>query len=435
MIKKLCIVLLVFSALNIHAQEGTTSPYSFYGLGNVKFRGTTENKSMGGLSIYSDSIHMNFRNPASLGISDIKSFGGDGKLIKFTLGGEHRSVNLKTTESSDKASASTFDYLGLSFPVGKLGVSIGLLPYSSVGYSLQSNRDDGLVEYRYRGEGGLNKAILAVGYPVLKNLNVGLDAQYNFGTNTNAAVHQNYDSDNNPLQYQSREINESELSGLNFDIGLTYTPMINDKFQLTTALTYRPKTNLSSINSRNYATIVVSPSTGGEFIVNEIEADLDAEGLGSTKLALPSKIGFGAGIGQPRIWFVGAEYNRVNASEFKNDLFTIEGAQYNDSNAFALGGFVIPRYNSFNSYWKRIVYRAGVRFENTGLELKGESINEFGISFGVGLPVGDMFSNANIGFEYGSTGTTNAGLVKENFFNFSLSLSLNDRWFRKRKYN
>ena len=103
--------------------------------------------------------------------------------------------------------------------------------------------------------------------------------------------------------------------------------------------------------------------------------------------------------------------------------------------SFALGGFVIPRYNSFNSYWKRIVYRAGVRFENTGLELKGESINEFGISFGVGLPVGDMFSNANIGFEYGSTGTTNAGLVKENFFNFSLSLSLNDRWFRKRKYN
>ena len=82
-----------------------------------------------------------------------------------------------------------------------------------------------------------------------------------------------------------------------------------------------------------------------------------------------------------------------------------------------------------------MVYRADVHFENTGLEINNETINEFGISFGVGLPVGPWFSNANIGFEFGKRGTTNANLIQENFMNLQISLSLNDEWFKKRKYN
>jgi hypothetical protein len=82
-----------------------------------------------------------------------------------------------------------------------------------------------------------------------------------------------------------------------------------------------------------------------------------------------------------------------------------------------------------------VVYRAGLHYEKTGLNINNESINEFGISFGLGLPVGSFFSNANLGFEIGKRGTTNSNLIQENFVNFQLSLSLNDRWFRKRKYD
>ena len=92
-------------------------------------------------------------------------------------------------------------------------------------------------------------------------------------------------------------------------------------------------------------------------------------------------------------------------------------------------------YNSFNKYFKRVVYRAGVRFEETGLKINNESINEFGISFGIGLPIGRYFSNANLGVEIGKRGTTNQNLVEENFINFQISLSLTDRWFVKRKYD
>jgi hypothetical protein len=81
------------------------------------------------------------------------------------------------------------------------------------------------------------------------------------------------------------------------------------------------------------------------------------------------------------------------------------------------------------------VYRAGFRTENTGLVVNGESIREFGISFGAGLPLGFDYSDVNLGFEYGQRGTTNKNLIKEDFFSFSISLSLNDRWFKRRKYN
>ncbi|MCY1380410.1 hypothetical protein D9M69_682310 [compost metagenome] len=56
------------------------------------------------------------------------------------------------------------------------------------------------------------------------------------------------------------------------------------------------------------------------------------------------------------------------------------------------------------------------------------------MTMGLGLPIGGSFSNINVGFEYGRRGTTHAGLIKETYANIFVSLSLNDRWFVKRKY-
>ena len=95
MIKKLCIVLFAIAALNIHAQEGTTSPYSFSGIGSLKFKGTTENRSMGGLSIYTDSIHVNLRNPAAYAGPNLTRWNEENRPIKFSVAASHSSLNLK----------------------------------------------------------------------------------------------------------------------------------------------------------------------------------------------------------------------------------------------------------------------------------------------------------------------------------------------------
>ena len=434
MIKKLVIVFIALFALQFQAQEGTASPYSFYGIGSLKFKGTVENRSMGGLSIYIDSVHVNLQNPAGYAGNNLKVFNDESRPVRFTVGGNYNSTDLKTDSGSDKASTTTFDYLALSVPVGKFGFGFGLMPYTSVGYKLEANDTNGLLTDRYRGEGGLNKVFAGLGYQITDDLSIGIDASYNFGNIQNSAIAFLYD-DGEITQYQTRENNRSDLSGLSFNIGLSYKTMLNEKLQLVTGFTYAPESKIKSSNQRSFSTITINYLTGQEFVFNTIEADLEAQDLKVTDLTLPSRISFGAGVGQPRKWFVGIESAFQNYSQFDNPIFTIENAEFVNATAFSLGGFFIPDYNSFSSYWKRVTYRAGVRFENTGLEINNQTINEFGISFGLGLPVGNVFSNANIGFEIGKRGTTNANLVQENFINLQLSLSLNDRWFQKRKYN
>ncbi|MGB6269021.1 MAG: hypothetical protein WBF67_08430 [Olleya sp.] len=435
MIKKLVLVFIAVFAIQSYGQDGTASPYSFYGIGSLKFKGSVENRSMGGLGVYKDSIHVNFQNPATFAGNDLASFNNESRPVKFTVGGSHTNTKLSTETNSDKAQSSTFDYLALSIPVGKFGFGFGLLPYTSVGYELETLDSDDRVDFRYSGEGGLNKTFFTIAYQINKSLSIGVEMDYDFGNIQNNTTNILYNEDGEPLQYYSKESNRSDLSGVNFNLGLHYQKMISDKLELQGSLTYSPEANLTSKNERTLSTITLDFLSGTEFFQNILEIDLAASNLEETNLTLPSKFSIGTGLGQPRKWFAGIDYTSQNTSEFFNPLYDNAGVTFEDASKLSIGGFYIPEYNSFSNYWKRATYRAGLRFENTGLNINNQSIKEFGMSFGVGLPVGNVFSNANLGLEFGQRGTTNANLVKENFVSFQLSLSLNDRWFVKRKYD
>ncbi|MDA9303718.1 hypothetical protein N9Q03_01115 [Flavobacteriaceae bacterium] len=435
MIKKFLILIAVVFTSFSFAQQGSSSPYSFYGIGSLKFKGTVENQSMGGLSVYSDSIHINLRNPASFAGKNLKSFSNEARPVKYTIGASHSDVEISSGQQTGKSSTTTVDYLAIAIPLGKFGAGFGVLPYSSVGYKLQSTDTDGVLQYKYRGEGGLNKVFLGFGYQLTDNFKLGMDASYNFGSIKNTNIAFGYNPEGEVLQFQSRESNRSNLGGLMYNFGLIFSKLITSNLELTASATYSPSSELTSDNSRTYSTIVIDPLTEQEFTVNSSEIDLSVSNLATTKLTLPSKTSFGFGVGAPRKWFAGVEYTYLKASQFSNRLLTIDNATYQDASTLSIGGFYIPKYDSFNRYWKRIVYRTGIRFEDTGLRINNEDIKEFGISFGVGLPVGRIFSNANLGFEFGSRGVNTANLVKENFIKFQLSLSLNDRWFEKRKFN
>ena len=437
MIKKLVLVFIAISAIQSFAQSGTSaSPYSFYGIGSFKFKGTVENRSMGSLSIYSDSIHINLRNPAAYGGDNLAFYRNENRPVTFALAASHTQVNLKSDSGKDNLKNSSLDYFALSIPIGKLGVGIGLIPYTSVGFKLETLNDDGSLNERFDGEGGLNRTYLSLGYPITKDLKVGIDASFFFGNIKNSTIKFLYNSDGELIQFQTRENNRSDLSGLSVNIGLMYKTKITKNLDLHSGLTFQPETQLTSNNERDFSTIVINQSTNQEFVINTIDGDLEARGLDKTKSNIPYRLTFGAGIGQERIWFVGAEYTYFNLKNFTNELNVDNGTNYENSSTIAIGGFIIPKYNAFNSYFKRMVYRAGVRFENTGLNINNTSIDQFGISFGVGLPVGtDFFSNANLGFEFGKRGTTQNNLVQENYFKFQLGLSLNDAWFRKNRYD
>ena len=106
---------------------------------------------------------------------------------------------------------------------------------------------------------------------------------------------------------------------------------------------------------------------------------------------------------------------------------------YENSYKLSVGGFWIPNYNSFSSYWHKVTYRVGFRYDSMGIVLNGERLNDFGTSFGLTLPV-KGFSNLTGMIELGRKGTLSAGVLKENYINLKIGFTLNDKWFQRTKY-
>lgn len=416
MIKKIIISACLLLSLVSFAQEGTSSPYSFYGIGDVRFKGALENRSMGGLSIEPDSIHINLQNPA--GYASLKS-------TTFTLGGTYNTTKQKTNSQTGSARRTTLDYLAVGLPLGKIGVGFGLIPYSSVGYKIESIAPDVTQNSkRFNGTGGLNKVFLGLGYKIVPNLSIGADVHYNFGkieTNSLEFV------PNVPIG--TRELNIADLSGVNFNFGMMYKSKINKKLNLFSSLNFSPESTLKSQDTRNIATVRFNSN------YDLVVVDVLDEQKTPIDLKLPSKLSLGAGIGESRKWLLGAEITLQSKGNLVNNYNTANNVTYEKGTKYSVGGYYIPNYNSFSSYAKRIVYRGGFKYEKTGLVIDSESINDVGFTLGLGLPITGSFSNVNIGFELGKKGTKSANLVQENYANLSVSFSLNDKWFERRKFN
>ncbi len=424
MIKKIIVSFSLLLSLVSFAQEGTSSPYSFYGIGDVRFKGTIENTSMAGMSVIPDSIHMNIVNPAMY--SSLK-------LTTYAIGGTFSVNKLNTDSQSEKAQRTALDYLAIGIPINKLGIGFGLIPYSSVGYNIKNSTTDvnSIRTDSYdKGDGGVNKVFLGFGYQLTKDLSFGADVQYNFGEINTQNISIRNDSNGVPIQYATKELNKSIASGVNFNAGLAYKTKINNKLSFFSSATYSPEAKLNLGNSR---TISLVQAISG--VVAGVVGDPVDVSVPSTKLKLPSKVTFGIGVGDVKKWSVGTELTFQNSSNFGNRFSDISNVNYQNATKFTFGGYYIPNYKSFSKYFSRVVYRGGFRYENTGLVINDTPIKDGALTLGLGLPLKGAFSNLNIGLELGKRGTKSAGLVSEQYMNFNVGLSLNDKWFVKRKYD
>ncbi len=419
MIKRFLAGFLLLLSAGLSAQTGTPSPYSFYGAGDVLFNGTVENRSMGEVSVLNDSIHLNFQNPASY--SSLKR-------TTLTVAGTHTITKFSTNNSEDRGNRTNLGYLAVGIPTGKLAFAFGLLPYTSVGYQLQSTTETTLA--RQTGNGGVNRTFVGASYALTKKLNVGANFEYNFGQIDATA----FEFISN-VQYGSRERNHSDISGAGFNAGLTYQDRFNKKYDFYASLTYAPKSHLNLTNTRNLATISYSLDSG--------ETVIDQENIAvkNTTVDLPSKLVAGIGFGKVRKWLIGAEVAFEDGAG-GNRFDDIEGVHYENATRYSIGGYFIPKYDAYSGYFKRMVYRAGLRFQNTGLVIDGtpgvspdKSIEDMAVTFGFGFPVRGTFSNINLGVELGRRGTKASGLIMENYTKVSLSFSFSDLWFQKPKFD
>ncbi len=416
MIKKFIVTACFFLSIASFAQSGSASPYSYFGIGEVRFKGTLENRSMSGIGIEQDSIHINLMNPASFASL---------RLTTFTMGGSYTSTTLKSESESAKAQRSTLDYIAVALPLGKLGVGFGLLPYSSVGYNIVSlSSDANLNSSRLTGTGGLNKTFLAVGYTIVPNLVVGADIQYNFGKINNTTL-----KFLTEIPVGTYEENESTLSGLNVNFGAMYQRKINEKLNFFSSLSFSPESKLSSKNVQRLSAVQYDPN------YNLVRLDASDENAVERNLTMPSKFSFGAGFGQSKKWLLGTQIIYQTVGDLANQYNSSANVSYENYTNYSLGGYYIPNYKVFSKYYERVTYRAGMKFGKTGINVNSKSISETALTLGFGLPTTGALSNFNLGLEYGKRGTTLNGLIQENYATLSISFSLNDKWFRQYKIN
>ena len=428
MIKKAIIVLVWCVAGTMYAQNGSISPYSYFGLGEIRAVNSIENQMMGGLSMFGDSIHINLSNPASYGRL---------KLTAYAAVLSRKEIGFKSANGKENSSVTSLDYLAIGFPIAKgLGVGFGIKPYSAVGYGFENEVTDpanGLITNKYDGEGGLNTVYFSTGAQLFKDFTLGATLNFHFGTIENRRV-QNVEN----VQFGTFDFRESKVNGVNFKLAANYTPNISEKTKLHTYLGIDTQMNLSSENSKEIGSF--SSDNGQE--IEKITVDLDAMNLKNRGITSPTRTTLGLGLGDEKKWFLGAEYEFQSLGDYTAPFFEVDNLEYTDAVKYTFGGYFTPDYSSFSDYFKRITYRAGANFGKSGMIVNGEDINDFGITFGVSLPMGANsivifrnFSNVNLGFEYGNRGTVNSGLIKENYFKLSIGLSLNDRWFQKREIN
>lgn len=426
MIKKFLVLFTLLISTSFLAQRTSLSPYSFFGIGEEFSPVTVEQASMGGIGVaFSHYKYLNFTNPAAIANLRYTTYG---------FGGTHKELKLKSATSTQSSALTTFNYVGIGFPIGKkAGFGVGIQPVSSVGYELENTILDAngdITELSlFEGNGGVNRIYFNLGFLLFKDLALGAKASFNFGNINNTIIDQRVG-----LSLGTKYEEITQVRGSAIQLGAQYKKAVKDDLTITAGAAVK-LSNEMRVNGDDYLYSVILLGAA------QIPRDtLSTSGISGT-FQMPLKSTLGFGIGKTDKWYAGVEYETQDAYQTSGFLSTTNTAfRYGNSSRFGIGGFYIPKINSISSYFDRITYRFGIRMENTGLLIDGSGTNsnfseikDFGISFGLGIPL-KRLSTMNVGFEYGKRGSTDNNLIQENYLNLRLSLSLTDvNWFIKRR--
>jgi hypothetical protein len=397
--------------------QSVQSPYTINGIGEISSLSFAQNAGMGGVGVsYGNVWYINNQNPALLTTNLMSSF-------QMGIQGDSRSVS--NGDINERTTSGNLRYLAFSWPVvsGKYTTSIGLLPYSSVNYNVTNseiiNGSGAVVNYNFRGDGGLSQAFWAHGVKIVKGVSVGLRASYVFGAIQNEILA----TTSNETAYLSAYDETTTYSDANFSAGLYLRKSLNEDYTMHFGMTYDLSTSLQGerlgvLQRRNFANQISPIDT----IINTTNASFN----------LPTSITFGATLEKLNKFTFGVE---LNIQDWSSDAgFANDNTKFNNKIRFSVGGEYVPDYIDVNSYLNRISYRAGFTYENSPYLVNNQQINDLGVSFGLSLPV-SLASSLDMAFKVGQNGTLANDLIRERYFKITIGATVNDRWFVRRKYD
>lgn len=425
--KKLTILLfiLLMSGGMLYAQDNRQ--YSMYGYGLLSDRATSMQRQMGsvGYAMHSGR-QINVMNPASYAAIDSLTFlfdvGADMSIIW-----QRQYNEVKKMEEKDRSFGGGLDYITMQFPIWKyIGASIGLVPYSYVGYAFGADIEHGAMSNQ--GEGGINEAYLGLA-GTYAGFSLGFNVSYDFGNIINDV----FSTPTNSGQTLFEHV--MQIRDWNIVLGAQYTKKITKSERLNLGITYSPK---KSMHGKTWATL--------QETTRDSQADTIAYMNMKGKYYTPTSIGVGVGWVHEYSsrWMVEfdftfqqwskAPYSPLYALKENpdgNSNMVFQGMNFKDRTRFALGGEFVPKIRG--SYFQRCAYRAGAYFNNDYLNIQGNRLREFGITAGVGFNTPEGKTMINLGFEYKHRQGTPNSLITENFFNITLGVNFNELWFWQRR--
>jgi long-subunit fatty acid transport protein len=379
--------------------------YSSHGIGLTKHTVSNRSAGMGsaGLAVI-DNITVNFINPAPL------------SSLPFTyISGSflHHSTSLQSNGVDASISNTNVDAVQFVVPLmtGRAVVAAGLSPYSSVEYAFDAEGVDVTEPYieSLSGSGAVNGADLSISFRPVNRLYLGVTGTYYFGVLRSGwrAVFTSGESQN------VRTETQDHVSGFGVRFG-----------------------GLFRVLPRWRVGFVFSPATA-----IDVDRTLSLIGVGSfadfedINYDLPAALGVGTSVRVATKWLLAADYY----TEKWQDASFVEDGYVNSSRRVAFGleylprTFTVEQYFS-SSYFSRVAYRAGFYHRDLGLELPaGEKVAEWFVTFGLGMPLKWAASRMDLAFELGKRGSADKNPVEETVSRLSISLTVGEKWFTRRR--
>lgn len=414
------------------------SPLSRFGLGDPVRQYFVASSAMAGLSAaWNDPYHLNMVNPASLGYLEATSFEG-GIFV--------RNSDYTTSDGEDETWGGNLEYLALGFPFRNrvnqaldrksydwnLGMSVALMPYTQVGYNLSliDTLSPGVEQStnNLKGAGGTSRVRWGVGGRY-KQFAFGVEVGFLFGEIINSRLVQ---FDSLPNSLRAEFLDDFSFRGTTWNLGAQYTY----EFKKTNEAGVAVPTGKRLIVGATVSSEVDQTATSTQFIrrFRNFQSDTLVLETLEDNVILPASFSLGVHYQVVNRLNVGVEYGSTNWDSYTNSL---KPDQLTASSYVAIGGEFIPNYKSYNSYWERIRYRAGIRLESDPRTLDGQQVESRSITLGFGFPLvmpRQQVSFVNTTVEFGNIGVDN--ILEENFVRFTFGFTFNDNsWFYKRKFN
>ncbi|RYU78734.1 outer membrane protein transport protein [Hymenobacter persicinus] len=434
-------LLSLLAAPRTQGQGLGNSPYSRVGFGDFTGNvGGVRQQGMGGVGLAApNTVNVNELNPAMLAYVTRTTYeAGFSALFR----------RLHTVSQSNRSGSASLSYLALAVPLSKnWGAAAGLKPYTSVDYeantvkTIATDPNKASVLTQERGKGGLSEAYLSQGYRIGKNFSLGATASYVFGSidlSTGTSVFTSADLATDITKVVRLE--HLHYSDFAFRGAAHYRGKINDKLNYNLAGVYSFQTDLSGTRS-----LTQRRETANGFEIERFDEFVDRKG----KAIVPALTQLGVSFDNNKSWSVNVDAAHQQWSKyqpFTNSSATTT-ATLKNTVRIGVGGEYTPDASSVDNYFKRVSYRVGLTAAQMPYQPNGQTLYDRAVSWGFSFPLPTATpldaTVLSLAFTYGQRGNLDSytntaeartvNNVKDDYLKMQLGVTLNNRWFIKRR--